>query len=392
VFDIFFCIFSAQVQSQQQHMMQQQQQQQQLQQQIYYQQYYYQQQQQQQYPSMPNMYYPQQQLHMNYAIPGQHAQPTASYTPYSYAQAVTAAPASVPSASVSMSTPAIVPVVPNKKPNPIRFAPSVPASAPPAAVLTKAASASDASSWPPSLKAFVVRSFSTCQTDDDRTHMQDTLKKIMNRVASEGRLSIHKWDLEPTPQLLRAAVPEAVKVPPAGNCVVVRLLVISFRVRKLIKYLVISHLFKFPHHPRRILVSCQGLREHQSARASSQLLLNLIRSRERFKLLAFNKSIALIITVYPILFGLSQDTDSNSIQFTVLEEQQVVYRVILKKRARLRGKRRGAIKLWSMRWLSVTLSDTYILQIIAHILPFFPAKRLETYSKARRQVKFIYFL
>lgn len=158
---------------------QQQQQQQQQAMAQYYQQYYYSQQQQQQ-----------QQMAAYYPIPS-YGYPT--YAQAAIARTIPATPPSIPAAS----TPAVIAASIPSKPNPARFAAPVATSAP------KAPNASDSSSWPPSLKAFVVRSFNTCQTDDDRAYMQDNLKKLMNKIASEGRLSIHKWDLEPTPQLPR---------------------------------------------------------------------------------------------------------------------------------------------------------------------------------------------
>ena len=164
----------------------------------YYQQYYYQQQQQMAYYSTAQPASYAQTPHTAYAYPT-YAQPVAAAVPahvatptapaVSYAQAVTSAAYSIP-----------------KKPNAARFAaPAVAAtaSATVAPSVAKPASANDATSWPPSLKAYVVRSFNTCQTDEDRSYMQDFLKKMMNKIASEGRLSIHKWDLEPTPELPR---------------------------------------------------------------------------------------------------------------------------------------------------------------------------------------------
>jgi hypothetical protein len=50
--------------------------------------------------------------------------------------------------------------------------------------------------WPDSLKEFVENVFKPCVNDYDRTYVSNELKKLITRVTSEGRLHVHRWDLE----------------------------------------------------------------------------------------------------------------------------------------------------------------------------------------------------
>jgi SAC3 family protein LENG8/THP3 len=54
---------------------------------------------------------------------------------------------------------------------------------------------------PASLKDYVKRSFALCMNDQQRDYVNKELKKIVEKVTSEGRLHIHRWDLEPPPTL-----------------------------------------------------------------------------------------------------------------------------------------------------------------------------------------------
>lgn len=64
------------------------------------------------------------------------------------------------------------------------------------------AEAAKPANWPASLKRFVDRSFAQCDTDDDRKLIAASLEKLINKVASDGRVVVHKWDLESLPALL----------------------------------------------------------------------------------------------------------------------------------------------------------------------------------------------
>jgi hypothetical protein len=69
-------------------------------------------------------------------------------------------------------------------------------------VSSASAEAAKPSNWPPSLKKFVDRSFAQCDTDEDRKCIATSLEKLINKVASDGRVLVHKWDLESSPSLL----------------------------------------------------------------------------------------------------------------------------------------------------------------------------------------------
>jgi hypothetical protein len=104
------------------------------------------------------------------------------YAPPSYAavaagQATTAYTLQA-SAAVQIPTPAIQVT----KPNPGRFA---------------AAPVAKASAWPEALKTYVTQQFSLCSTPEHRTLVEEQLRKIIARVAADGRTNIHRWDIEP---------------------------------------------------------------------------------------------------------------------------------------------------------------------------------------------------
>lgn len=52
------------------------------------------------------------------------------------------------------------------------------------------------STWPTSLKNFVARSFGLCKTNEDRQSISEALEKLINKVAFDGRVNTHRWDLE----------------------------------------------------------------------------------------------------------------------------------------------------------------------------------------------------
>lgn len=64
---------------------------------------------------------------------------------------------------------------------------------------------------PPNLKKYIEHSFSRCQTQEDRQFVTDRLKDIIAKVSNDGRIVIHKWDLEPYPALPSAAPVETPK-------------------------------------------------------------------------------------------------------------------------------------------------------------------------------------
>eukprot|EP01036_Dinobryon_divergens_P026037 gene26037-34639_t len=59
---------------------------------------------------------------------------------------------------------------------------------------------------PQSMKEFVLRCFAQCVTDDERTHVRSELESLISRVAAEGRTMVHRWDLEPCPDLPSSSV------------------------------------------------------------------------------------------------------------------------------------------------------------------------------------------
>lgn len=62
---------------------------------------------------------------------------------------------------------------------------------------------------PSSLKDFVKRSFASCLTDNERGFVNGALAKLIARITADGRLHVHRWELEPIPRMPSAA-PERV--------------------------------------------------------------------------------------------------------------------------------------------------------------------------------------
>lgn len=52
---------------------------------------------------------------------------------------------------------------------------------------------------PASLKEFVKRSFAQCSSDAEREFVGKELQRVIAKVTGEGRLFVHRWDLEPPP-------------------------------------------------------------------------------------------------------------------------------------------------------------------------------------------------
>eukprot|EP00981_Chlorochromonas_danica_P008575 scaffold2229_cov176-Ochromonas_danica.AAC.6 len=100
-----------------------------------------------------------------------------------------------------------------KKPNPSRFTStsSMPLSSSTSVTNANNANASVKSNQPAqqpaSLREFVKRSFATCTSDAERDYVSKELQKIVSRVTAEGRLHVHKWELEPALAMPRSAPP-----------------------------------------------------------------------------------------------------------------------------------------------------------------------------------------
>ena len=71
-----------------------------------------------------------------------------------------------------------------------------------AAIAAATAESAKPANWPVSLKRFVDRSFAFCKTDANRKFAAETLEKIINKVAYDGRMTAHKWDLEDITSLI----------------------------------------------------------------------------------------------------------------------------------------------------------------------------------------------
>lgn len=54
--------------------------------------------------------------------------------------------------------------------------------------------------WPPNLKKFVERSFSSCKDLESRTKMESSLKSIISQAMNSNTLWGKDWDNEPIPQ------------------------------------------------------------------------------------------------------------------------------------------------------------------------------------------------
>lgn len=137
--------------------------------------------------------------------------------PTTYASALIGGQSTSAAPALVLPPPKLIQQIP-KKPNPTRFA------AAPAAIAstsnpienssqsqttaasststpssTSSKSGSSSNNWPPALKTFVERSFARCTVDEDRAFIENELKKLIAKIASDGRLNVHRWDLEPTP-------------------------------------------------------------------------------------------------------------------------------------------------------------------------------------------------
>ena len=114
-----------------------------------------------------------------------------------------------------------------KKPNPSRFSSIIPdATSTVNAAATVSAQAQSRKATgkqvvqptqqPETLKLFVQRSFASCSSDKEREFVNSQLKTLIAKVSAEGRLNVHKWDLEPTPRYhLPPSDPAPVKAPMA---------------------------------------------------------------------------------------------------------------------------------------------------------------------------------
>jgi hypothetical protein len=111
-----------------------------------------------------------------------------------------------------------------KKPNPSRFSTitSDDTSTVNAVVSAQAQSrkvtgkqVSQPTSQPETLKLFVQRSFASCTTDKEREFVNSQLMTLIAKVSAEGRLHVHKWELEPTLRYIPPPDPAPVKAPMA---------------------------------------------------------------------------------------------------------------------------------------------------------------------------------
>jgi SAC3 family protein LENG8/THP3 len=149
------------------------------------------------------------QSHMNGDSNGsRYHQQSADGQQYSYAtqqqqSVVSPAASTAPSAAVSKPV-----VADSKKAHKSRFSPAVADSSKPAVVVAPKSDKNDSTgkssagesampdNWPTSLKNFVTRSFGLCRTDGDRMNISQALEKLINKVAFDGRITTHKWELE----------------------------------------------------------------------------------------------------------------------------------------------------------------------------------------------------
>jgi hypothetical protein len=58
---------------------------------------------------------------------------------------------------------------------------------------------SKASTYPPNMKKFVEKCFAECKTVEDREFISKELTTMCTKIINEGRVSVHRWDLEPIP-------------------------------------------------------------------------------------------------------------------------------------------------------------------------------------------------
>ena len=132
-------------------------------------------------------------------------------------------PAPVPPPSYhSVPPPSQLAAMSVKKPNPSRFSSitSDDTSTVNAAVSAQAQSRKvmgkqtpQPTSQPETLKLFVQRSFASCTTDKEREFVNSQLMTLIAKVSAEGRLHVHKWELEPTLRYIPPPDPAPVKAP-----------------------------------------------------------------------------------------------------------------------------------------------------------------------------------
>jgi hypothetical protein len=173
-----------------------------------------------------------------------HQQP-ADGQQYSYAsqqQQPIATPAASTAATAATSKPTSIDP---RKAHKSRFSPVVADPSKPAVAIASKSDKSDITgkssagesampdNWPTSLKNFVTRSFGLCRTDGDRMNISQALEKLINKVAFDGRITTHKWELEdvsacviPVSAAPRAASTE-VKVAPKAAPAAVRTVAVA---------------------------------------------------------------------------------------------------------------------------------------------------------------------
>eukprot|EP01040_Poterioochromonas_malhamensis_P000685 gene685-732_t len=93
-----------------------------------------------------------------------------------------------------------------KKPNPSRFAAAptttqqqsmnIPQSTPASATAPKP---KQKAKQPASLTEFLSRAIMSCTSEEERVFRTTEIQKLINKVTQEGRLQVHRWDLEPIP-------------------------------------------------------------------------------------------------------------------------------------------------------------------------------------------------
>ncbi len=88
-----------------------------------------------------------------------------------------------------------------RKPNASRFQPATSVTNSTDKVTTEGKPISSTSSNKPEfsagLKAYIERCFSKCVDEADREFASSSLKTLIAKISADGRLSVHRWDLEP---------------------------------------------------------------------------------------------------------------------------------------------------------------------------------------------------
>ena len=122
-----------------------------------------------------------------------------------------------PASSTISYAPATVAVKPKheeiKKPNPGRFSAPIPS---PSVATSQQQSSNTSNSqgnsssnnggshnsmggsqvWPAPLTKYIERVFSDCKDEEDRVFAERELRQLISRVTADGRINIHRWDLE----------------------------------------------------------------------------------------------------------------------------------------------------------------------------------------------------